>query len=495
MDNEWPSLIPLEHRKKPPFPIEALPERVQKFASALADSCQVPIDLPGCLILAVGAATIAKRLKIKLGHDWTEPANLYIAVALPPANRKSGIFKEIVRPLVEIEKDEIRRVAPQIKAAEQDKKIWEAKLKKAEKIVINASLEEEKDAAEEFTRIKEQEPKIPKVQRLLADDATPEKLITIISENEHERIAIMSAEGGVFDMMGGKYSNSGPNLDVYLKAHPGDSIRVDRHNRAPDFVDEPALTIGITIQPDVINGLIEKPGFRGRGLLGRFLYSIPESFIGHRQIDMPGVLPVTRMNYLNTIKRLYKAAHELPSYHAVNLNNDAKKVFRQFQKEVEASLAPGCDLYSIPDWGGKLSGAVARIALILHALKYPEAPEKNDIDLETMNNAISLGDYFKNQALATFELMGSDPIFQKARKTIEWFCRHECMEFTQRELHQALRAQFKFANELVPVLALLVERGYIMPIPITKEGAGRNPSPLFAVNPHMHTQNTHFTQN
>jgi len=233
----------------------------------------------------------------------------------------------------------------------------------------------------------------------------------------------------------------------------------------------------------------------GRGLLGRFLYSIPQSFIGHRQIDMPGVLPTTHMDYLNTIKGLYTATHKLPTCRVVDLDNDAKMVFRQFQINVESSLAPGGDLDAISEWGGKLSGAVGRIALILHALKHPEAPEANDIDLETMKNAISLGNYFKTQAIATFDLMGSDPIFQKARKTTEWFCRHGYSEFTQRELHQALRGQFKLASELVPILALLVERGYIMPIHITNEGPGRNPSPLFAVNPQLHTQNTHITQN
>lgn len=495
MDHKWPSLIPLSHHKKPAFPINALPPRVQKFASALADSYQVPVDLPGCLILAVGAATIAKRLRVRPGPEWYEPANLYIAVGLPPANRKSAIFKAVTKPLADIEKDEIRRLGPQIATAEQDKKIWAAKLKQAEKAAVNAPLEEDEAATEQLAQIKGQEPQVPKVQRLLVDDVTPEKLISLLSENEHERMALMSAEGGVFDIMAGRYSKSGPNLDVYLKAHTEDSIRVDRHNREPDFVDKPALTIGITVQPDVLSGLIEKPGFMGRGLLGRFLYSIPESFIGHRKIDMPGVLPPTHMDYLNTIKALYNATIKLPTYRVIDLNNDAKKVFRQFQIDVESSLAPGGDLDAISEWGGKLSGAVARIALILHALKHPEAPMDSDIDLETMKNAISLGYYFKTQAIGTFDLMGSDPIFQKARKAIEWFCRLECAKFTKRELYNALRADFKLASETGPVLSLLIERGYIMPVPVTKDGPGRNPSPLFTINPNLRTHNTHITHN
>jgi replicative DNA helicase len=33
-----------------------------------------------------------------------------------------------------------------------------------------------------------------------------------------------------------------------------------------------------------------RPGFAGRGLLARFLYSLPESLVGHRQAGAPPVL-------------------------------------------------------------------------------------------------------------------------------------------------------------------------------------------------------------
>ena len=51
------------------------------------------------------------------------------------------------------------------------------------------------------------------------------------------------------------------------------------------------------------------------------------------------------------------------------------------------------------------------------------------------------------------------------------------------------------ASDLKPVLSLLLERGYIMRIPNNRQGPGRNPSPLYAVNPLLHAQNTQITQN
>jgi hypothetical protein len=35
------------------------------------------------------------------------------------------------------------------------------------------------------------------------------------------RLAIISAEGGVFDIIAGRYTNNVPNMDLWLKGHSG----------------------------------------------------------------------------------------------------------------------------------------------------------------------------------------------------------------------------------------------------------------------------------
>ena len=71
---------------------------------------------------------------------------------------------------------------------------------------------------------------------------------------------------------------------VFLRGHAGDDLRVDRVNRPPEHVERPALTMAVVVQPEVIAGLASKPGFRGRGLLGRILFSLPFSLIGYREL-------------------------------------------------------------------------------------------------------------------------------------------------------------------------------------------------------------------
>ena len=95
-------------------------------------------------------------------------------------------------------------------------------------------------------------------------------------------MAIISDEGGIFDILAGRYNNGVPNLDLFLQSHAGAAVRVDRGSRPSVMMDEPALTLILSPQPDVLQGLASKPGFRGRGLLARFLFMLPVSKIGYR---------------------------------------------------------------------------------------------------------------------------------------------------------------------------------------------------------------------
>lgn len=78
-------------------------------------------------------------------------------------------------------------------------------------------------AAEEIT--------VPVLPRLVADDVTPEAVASLLAE-QGGRLAVLSAEGGILATLAGRYSGA-PNLEVFLKGHAGDLLRVDRKGR-PD---------------------------------------------------------------------------------------------------------------------------------------------------------------------------------------------------------------------------------------------------------------------
>ena len=77
----------------------------------------------------------------------------------------------------------------------------------------------------------------------------------------HECMAIISTEGGVFDMISGRYDRK-PNMDIYLKGYSGDSLNVDRKGRESEHIDHPTLTMALTIQPTILDEIMRNDRLR-----------------------------------------------------------------------------------------------------------------------------------------------------------------------------------------------------------------------------------------
>ncbi|HZA21897.1 MAG TPA: YfjI family protein, partial [Dehalococcoidia bacterium] len=340
---------------------------VAGYVSQESDAKQVPIGLPGCLVIGALAASAGGKCNVYLSPDWQEPVIQYVAVVLPSGERKSPVFRSVLNPLEDVEKELVKEQAPEILKAKTEHDILEQRWKNAKSEAARPQSKAHNDpilAEAEARSYAEQLAcfEIPAAVRLLADDATPEAVASLLADQKGQ-ITIASTEGGIFDIVGGRYSDSAPNLDVYLKGYSGDTVRVDRRSRPPEFVPNPALTIILTVQPDVIADLASKKGFRGRGFLARWLYSLPKSRVGYRDIDAPPVADESRQMWDSMLRAILK----LPvpkdgSIPVICLSPQAHTIFRAFRQEVEVELRPGEELDDLADWGNKLPGNVARLA-------------------------------------------------------------------------------------------------------------------------------------
>ncbi len=63
-----------------------------------------------------------------------------------------------------------------------------------------------------------------------------------------QRIAMLEAEGGFIDTLAGRYSSGVPNLDAVLKAWSGEAVRIDRRHAEPILLDDPTLTLILSVQ-------------------------------------------------------------------------------------------------------------------------------------------------------------------------------------------------------------------------------------------------------
>jgi len=489
-EDRWTPPIPMGAvGTLPAFPIEALPGWLGDYVAAVATATQTPPDLAGMLSLAVLASVATGAVEVQPRPGWQEPLCLFIAVGMDAGTRKSSVFTAMTRPLADFERQQATAALPGITETATLRRIAEQAAAHAEATASKAPLERAEEAqAEAVARTAEAANLVvPSLPRWLVDDATPEALAGLLAT--YGRIALLSPEGDVFDQMAGRYNpTSGPNLGVYLKGHAGDLLKVDRRGRPPEYVQRPCLTIGLAVQPEVLRGLAGRPGFGGRGLLARFLYSLPASLVGRRQPGAPPVPPAVADRYAVELQAL-AASLTTPAVQdptVLTLDPPAGELLLAFEQELEPRLAAGSgDLAQLAGWAAKLAGATCRLAGLLHLAGHLRDGWARPIAADTLAGAVQLAGYLVEHARAVFDLMGADPRLEDARWLLDWISRAGQAQFSRRDAHQAARGRFRKAGDLEPALALLEEHGWLRRVDANPAGpkGGRPPSPRFLINP------------
>jgi hypothetical protein len=246
-------------------------------------------------------------------------------------------------------------------------------------------------------------------------------------------------------------------------------------------VDRPALTVGVTVQPAALREAGRNAQFRGRGLLDRFLYSVPRSMIGHRPTRTPALSDEIAGAYRDALlqrARTLDARSNSPLI--LRLDPNAVAVLDEWRGELEGRQRRGEDLASLPAWSSKLGGATVRIAGLLHLATHLGEGLEAPIDAETMRSAVTLARYFVPHAQVAFDLMGDDPALDLARWIVVWLEHRQRTSFSRRDVLRDVRPR-PHAKQAAAALSLLESYGYIA-AENPESGWGR-PSIRYAVNP------------
>lgn len=482
----WPAPIPLTARCAPrAFPVDALPAWVAAMVSAVTEFTQTPPDLAGCIALAALSTAAGGRAEVEVRGSWREPANLFTVVVLPPGSRKSAVFASLIRPLLAAEATLVERTKPAIVEAELALRVAAKAADRAANAAAAADLAARDRLLAEATAaaMTAEGITVPPLPRLVADDVTSEQAASLLAE-QGGRLAVLSPEGGIFATLAGRYSGA-PNLEVFLKGHAGDMLRVDRRSRPAEHVDRPALTLGLAVQPEVLRDIAQMPGFRGKGLLARILFAVPENTVGRRRIGTDPIPDAIAETYADNLSALVLALADRREPVILPLTAEANERVLAIERDIEPRLAPAGGWAHIIDWGSKYAGAVARIAGLIHLAEHTHGGYAAPIDADTLDRAATLGRYFADHALAAFDDMGADPLVDDARHVLAWIERTGTERFTKRDLFTAMsRGRFRKAADLDPVLNLLAGHGYLRTAPAPeRQGAGRSPSPTWLVHP------------
>jgi hypothetical protein len=482
---QWEPIIPLRAGAMPAFPTHIYPPDLARFIESAAYSVQVPADLIGMMMLAVFGSLVAKTIDVEITPTYHEQLSMMTCAIMPPASRKSAACSIVTKPLIRLDTEINNFERDAVRHYETQKGILQGKrqdlLKKLEHV-------EDESAKSELENVDASLDSLEVVHKttLWMDDATPEALVASMAENGG-RMGILSPEGSVFEMMAGRYSGK-PNLDVYLKGHVGDTIRVNRKAASPEArvitIERPALSIGIMVQPDVLSSLSSKSIMTGRGLMARFLYAFPADLVGKRIVGTSDISAKSIADYERTVRifgdwrqKRFPADWEP---HNIRLTTEARQVYEEWAAEVERSLGCG-DLRVIREWGGKLVGATVRVAGLLHLLSNRDRVEPWTVGLnaDTMRNAIEFGKYCIPHAIAAHHEIHGDRQLEKALRLARWIQEKSERSFTARDVMRSLHA-FQKAADVHSVAEILVDHGYI-----AIDGSAGGMAKKFVVNPDL----------
>ncbi|MCF6409008.1 YfjI family protein [Pseudalkalibacillus salsuginis] len=479
---QWVKPVPIDEYELPVFPVHVFPVWLRDYVKGVAESTQTPIDAAGMATISVLSTTLMKKFYVKLSGEWSESLNTYSIISLPSGNRKSAVFKALQEPITIFEQQERERLG--LKVSKQ-KAILKAKRKRLErhekeyaKNGEEATLKEIKDLTNEI-----QEEKLLTIPRYITEDVTPEKLADLLAEN-NEKMAILSAEGGgIFSIMAGRYSSDGKaNIEIFLKGFSGDYCAVDRIGRAAKVLRNPALTIGLFVQPHVVQDT--PPSFQERGLMPRFLYSFPKSLVGNRKIRPESIKEEVKNAYSTTIRNLL--SFEVPDPIQLTLDENARRLEETLREDVESMFLEGGDLAEMKEWGSKLAGQIIRVAGLLHVADYAnELPFSNtkieeispQINELTFSRARQLTKYFIEHAKAAYDCMKADRRTEDVKYLLNVIKKKQKSVIEYREIQMLTRKRFYRAEHLKNTLFDLEDRGYIR----KKEGRKK----VYQVNPYF----------
>jgi hypothetical protein len=496
----WPTLRPLGEAAEP-LPVDLgamIPERLadlRAFIAGVARENQVDhaAVLPPALALASLAVSRWAEVAPYAPSPRTEPAPLWCCVLMDPAERKSGTLDDLRGAVWDWQRRERERLREPLAKYMEERKGMEARLAGLRAQMGRAKAGADvgdmtaacADLAADLDRM---EPLTP--PDLMTADATAEAVRGLLHRNG-EKVAVVADEAAALEAILGRYSE-GANLDVWLAMHAGSFAPAHRIGSGSMPLEHPAGSVCLLIQPVAVERVLTNPDAAGRGLLARFLWIKPASLMGRRELQPEPVAGLLRDWWANRVGALLdRPWHGRPTLgpdgpmraeappRVLTLDPEAERCFLALRADVERRLGPDGDLAGSNGWGGKLPGAVARIALCLELLADPEADRVRG---DTMAAACAWAPWLISHWRAVVGAAG-DPHLAAARKAWRWIQRQGGDAVTLRDLHTACRCRgYERAEDWDAPLDLLEGHGLI------RRGwdrTRRKPSAVLAIRPEL----------
>lgn len=421
---------PLRRETRPEeYPIADLPPVIADAVREVQAYVQAPMAMVAACALSVVSAAVQTRFGVQRDALLQGPATLYLMTVAASGERKTVIDKLFMTPLRRWEAEQGRDYAKAKALYDDEYAAWK---------VDEAELE--KDLAAGFHRdrvgttsdprmiLDMRRPKEPRNARMLRGDDTAEALSLALQN--YPIAAIISSEAGVIfgshSMGADKVQGNLAQINVMWDGGP---ISLDRIGRERVHVETLRATMGLQVQPSVLQHFVERTGglARGIGFFARFLYSDPETTQGTRfYVEPPAEMPALRAFHAR-VTALLNIPAEFDDFdqlmtHYIWLDADAQKCWASFHDEVEEQLGGDDYLSGIRDVASKAAENAARLACCYHAFNNA-TPIPPPINRATMADACAVMRWYLEEAVRFGQVVDATEEVRNAELVEEWLVR------------------------------------------------------------------------
>ncbi|QPC93530.1 DUF3987 domain-containing protein [Mesorhizobium sp. INR15] len=369
-DNNPDPVDPWAEATSPSLPLGVLPPIIDAFARSRAD--QMGADAGGLAMAAmtVCAAAIPDSitLKVKRHETWQESARIWTVAVGEPSTRKSPIISAASAPL--------RKIEAILQADHRDAmRAWNALPK-----------DTKKDTPQ------------PIAKRVIAEDASTEKVAEILSNNEAGIALIDDELSGFFARME-KYAGAkgaGADRAFWLKSFGGVPYSVDRIGRGSIWVPNVSISLLGGIQPDPLRQIADS--MSDDGLLQR-IFPIMLAPTGEDR-DEPASLD--NAVYGKLVEDLYALRSRFLAGACLKFDDEAQ-AFRSDLAAEHREIERRWQSVNkrVATHVGKFDGLFARLALLIHLIENATGDLPREVSLDTAQRARTLlHDYLLPHAIA-----------------------------------------------------------------------------------------------
>ncbi len=450
-----------------PFPVDCLPPVMRDYVKAGGESLRCDLSFIAGPLLVVIASLIGASRVMRITDEWRVPAILWAIGISDSGSMKTPGQNLATSPLYKLQARAHAKNRETLEKYKLNMEIYETRRKEYVKELAKG----DGQPPDEPIR-----PDDPKIIDKVAGDVTFERLAQMVKNNPKGVPLVKDEISGLIGNLN-KYSGSkGSDEAVLLEGYNLGTMQVARkHDPVDIFVPNAAICILGNTQPKIYKRLMDG-SYRESGFMSRFLKYYPrktmKQFPGNgipEDIKEALMKLVELLDQFKPMERVEGEYEPIPVY----MTNEAYQAYRAFHQQHNAeAVSLSGDLAA--EWS-KLEEIPARFALVFHCVEYAFSGGVGEkVSVETMNNAIQLTEWFKNESLRVYRLFDpegdAEPEQNKEEQKLVRFIRDQGGVVAVRDTQQGMR--FKTADDTERALGELVKKGVAewMNIPRKKKG-------------------------